>query len=69
MAASAWPELKPGAGLPVTFTAGQVLSAFAVGDGVNQPLGVFALPAGAPGFLLPLGMNAYLPLAMDGYTP
>jgi len=55
--------------LPVTFAAGQVLSAFAVGDGVNQPLGVFALPAGAPGFLLPLSMNAYLPVVMDTYTP
>jgi hypothetical protein len=55
--------------LPVTFAAGQVLSAFAVGDGANQPLGVFALPAGAPGYLLPLTMEAYLPLAMDGFTP
>jgi hypothetical protein len=55
--------------LPVTFNAGDIVSAFAVGDGVNQPLGVFAWPAGVPGFLLPLGMNAYLPLAMDGYTP
>lgn len=39
---------------PVTFNDGDIFSAFAVGDGVNQPLGVFAWPAGAPGFLLPL---------------
>jgi hypothetical protein len=40
--------------LPVTFTEGQIVSAYAVGDGVNQPLGVFAWPAGVEGFLLPL---------------
>lgn len=39
---------------PVTFNDGDIVSAFAVGDGVNQPLGVFAWPAGVPGFLLPL---------------
>jgi hypothetical protein len=41
--------------LPVTLTAGQILSAFATGDGVNQPLGAFALPTGAVGSFLPLG--------------
>jgi hypothetical protein len=41
--------------LPVTLAAGQVLSAFATGDGDNQPLGAFALPVGAPGAFLPLG--------------
>ncbi len=40
--------------LPVTFNDGDIISAYAVGDGVNQPLGVFAWPAGAPGFFLPL---------------
>jgi minor extracellular serine protease Vpr len=40
--------------LPVTFTEGQIVSAFATGEGVNQDLGVFALPAGAPGDFLPL---------------
>jgi len=40
--------------LPVTFTAGQVVSVYAVGDGINQPLGVFAWNAGEPGALLPL---------------
>jgi uncharacterized repeat protein (TIGR01451 family) len=39
---------------PVTFTEGMIISAFASGNIVNQPLGVFALPAGDPGFFLPL---------------
>jgi len=39
---------------PVTFVAGQIISAFAAGEGVNQDLGVFALPAGGEGFFLPL---------------
>lgn len=42
--------------LPVTFAAGDILSAFAVGDGANQALGVFALPSDDPGFLLPLAL-------------
>ncbi|MDZ3822045.1 MAG: DUF4397 domain-containing protein [Pseudoxanthomonas sp.] len=41
--------------LPVDLPGGTVIRAFAVGDGVNQDLGVFALPQGAPGFFLPLG--------------
>jgi hypothetical protein len=40
--------------LPVTFTEGTIISAFASGDGMNQDLGVFALPAGEEGFFLPL---------------
>ena len=40
--------------LPATFNAGDIVSAFGVGDGANQPLGVFAWPAGVPGSLLPL---------------
>ncbi len=48
--------------LPVDFSAGDIFSAFAVGDGTNQSLGVFALPAGSPGFLLPTGRFLYLPL-------
>jgi PKD repeat protein/subtilisin-like proprotein convertase family protein len=40
--------------LPVTFDEGMIISAFASGEGSNQPLGVFALPAGVPGFFLPL---------------
>ena len=40
--------------LPVTFNAGDIVSAYAVGEAANQPLGVFAWPAGVPGWLLPL---------------
>ncbi len=48
---------------PVTFVDGQILSAFATGDGVNQPLGGYALPSGQLGFVLPLeGNELYLPL-------
>lgn len=39
---------------PVSFTSGQILSAFATGEGVNQPLGGFALPSDAIGFFLTL---------------
>jgi hypothetical protein len=59
--------------LPVIFNDGDIVSAFAVGDGANQPLGVFAWPSGAPGFLLPLvqpseGGKIYLPLVPQGYS-
>ncbi|MGY6631549.1 MAG: S8 family serine peptidase [Wenzhouxiangella sp.] len=40
--------------IELTFEGGEVLSAFAVGDGSNQPLGVFALPVGGVGGFLPL---------------
>jgi len=40
---------------------GDILSAFAVGDGTNQPLAVFVLPSGQPGFLLPNTDRLYLP--------
>jgi len=40
--------------LPVDFAEGMIISAFATGEGVNQDLGVFALPAGDLGFFLPL---------------
>jgi 5'-nucleotidase len=57
--------------LPVPFNAGDIVSAFAVGEGVNQPLGVFAWPAGVPGSLLPLAQpvsyKVFLPLVMKGY--
>ena len=43
--------------LPVTVADGDILSIFAVGDGVNQPLGVFAWPSNAEGFLLPLAFT------------
>jgi hypothetical protein len=40
--------------LPVDIPEGAILSAFATGEGSNQALGVFALPADAPGDFLPL---------------
>ncbi len=52
--------------LPVTFIEGQIVTAFAVGNGTLQDLGVFAWPSDAVGFLLPLkeGYTIYLPLVM-----
>ena len=48
--------------LAVTFADGDILSAFATGEGVNQPLGIFALPAGMEVFL-PLNVaQLYLPI-------
>ena len=43
---------------PVTFTAGQVVSAFATGNGPLQVLGAYALPRGAAGSFLPLAPPA-----------
>ena len=43
--------------VPVIFAEGDIVSAFATGEGVNQPLGVFALPAGELGFFLPLEVS------------
>ncbi|HRQ41014.1 MAG TPA: DUF4397 domain-containing protein [Chloroflexota bacterium] len=40
--------------MPVTFGNGDIVSAFATGDGSNQDLGVFAWPSDALGFFLPL---------------
>ncbi|MGY6586853.1 MAG: DUF4397 domain-containing protein [Wenzhouxiangella sp.] len=40
--------------LALSLPEGLVISAFAVGDGNNQPLGVFAWPAGGAGSFLPL---------------
>lgn len=53
--------------LPVVFTEGMIISAFATGEGANQPLGVYALPAYDAGFFLPLyvepeGYIIYLPI-------
>jgi hypothetical protein len=51
--------------MPVTLNDGDILSAFAVGDGSNQPLGVFAWPSNQVGFLLPLTeYQLYLPIIM-----
>ncbi len=38
---------------PVTFAAGDVVSAFAVGEGINQELSVFAIINGAEGVFIP----------------
>ncbi len=49
---------------PVTFSEGQIISAFATGDITNQALGVFAWPPNAQGFFLPLTTDEtliYLP--------
>ncbi len=55
---------------PVTFAAGEIVSAFAAGDGINQELGVFGLPAGEPGDFLPLTtFILYMPLIARNYTP
>jgi hypothetical protein len=55
---------------PVTFSPGDILSVFAVGDGANQPLGVFALPSGQPGALLPLAKyRVFLPLVARNAAP
>jgi hypothetical protein len=46
--------------VPVTFNDGDIVSAFATGDGANQPLGVFALPSGQQGAFLDLAPKFYL---------
>jgi hypothetical protein len=45
---------------PVTFSDGDIISAFASGDGSNQDLGVFAWPPDAEGFFLPLATDETL---------
>jgi hypothetical protein len=57
--------------LPMNFAEGTIISAFASGEGVNQDLGVFALPAGEEGFFLPLAQEfkLYMPLVMKNFTP
>jgi hypothetical protein len=75
---------SPGGGItlidpqPVTLNDGDILSAYAAGDGTNQPLGVFAWPAGSAGFLLPLeepvpepqDREIFLPVVLQGFlTP
>ena len=45
---------------PETFAEGDIVSAFATGDGDNQDLGVFAMPAGEIGFFLPLVVEEVL---------
>ncbi len=53
--------------LPVTFADGDIITAFATGEGSNQALGVFAWPPDAEGFFLPLfeSYTLYLPLVLQ----
>jgi len=46
--------------LPVTFNEGDLVTAFATGEGMNQDLGVFAWPVDVEGFFLPLGDTEYI---------
>ncbi len=49
--------------LAVELGSRQILSLFATGDGIHEPLGVFELPAGVPGHFLPLVRERlYLPV-------
>jgi hypothetical protein len=55
--------------LAVILGDGDILSIFAVGDGANQDLGIFALPGGAPGSLVPLAkFHIFLPLIMRNFA-
>lgn len=54
---------------PIAINDGDTLSVFAVGDGTNQPLGVYALPLGQPGFMLPLARYTYLPHIVKNAGP
>ncbi len=53
---------------PVTLTAGQIATGIAAGDGDNQDLAAFVLPAGAPGFFLP-DFGPGLPQDFEGFFP
>ena len=60
--------------LPVAFAEGTIISAFASGEGLNQALGIFALPAGVEGFFLPLYVepepqefSLFMPIVMNNY--
>jgi hypothetical protein len=48
--------------VPVTLSDGDILSVFAVGDGVNQPVGAFAWPSNQVGFLVPQGYQVFMPI-------
>jgi hypothetical protein len=56
--------------MPVTLLDGNIVSLFAVGDGTNQPVGVFAWPAGEVGALLPLVQSRlYFPVVFKNGAP
>ncbi len=53
---------------PVDAPEGAILSGFATGEGMNQDLAVFALPADAAGFFIP-DYGPGLPQHFEGYFP
>jgi hypothetical protein len=55
--------------LPVTLNDGDILSAFATGEGANQKLAVFALPSDQIGFMLPDRYMYYLPIVFQNGAP
>ncbi len=54
--------------IAIDLSEGQILSAFATGDGANQRLGAFALPAGEPGFFIDLNAGLLLDDLVQVYT-
>ena len=52
----------------VAFSGGEIVSAFAAGNGDIQPLGVFALPVGEPGFFLDLTAAVIFEDSFQVYT-
>lgn len=55
--------------IELTFDEGAIISAFAVGDGVNQSLGVYALPPDDAGFFVPLvGQNPEAVITPDSFS-
>jgi len=56
--------------VPVTLNDGDIVSAFAVGDGSNQDLQGFALPSGAEGFFIPTEVyQFFMPIIFGGQVP
>jgi hypothetical protein len=56
--------------VPVTLNDGDIVSAFAVGDGSNQDLQGFALPSGAQGFFIPTEeYQIFMPIIFGGQVP
>jgi len=56
--------------VPVTLNNGDIISAFAVGDGTNQDLQGFALPSGAEGFFIPTEVyQFFMPIIFGGQVP
>jgi hypothetical protein len=53
----------------VRFREGMIVSVFATGDGENQDLAVYVLPAGEPGYFLPDEYIIYMPLIIVGEFP